>query len=162
MRQGLKTYIATTLPNVILSLIFGMFNEGYIGLDPLQVAISRTLAIIYKLSFSKKFYKRVGIVLIKLHHKEGQPIKYWLINGICSVIFWMSLYFVTLVIIGVPLDKIWKVLILPSASSFLAGTPLRWVSDQLIRVFNIPSHDLKGYIVGELSGLLNRVRIINK
>lgn len=159
MKQGLKTYIATTLPNLIPSLIFGTFNEGVIGLDPVHLGISRILAIIYRLLFSEIFYKLVGWVLFKFNHKRGEPVKYWFINSICSIIFWVGIYFINLIIIGVPIHKIAIVVVLPIIAAFLSGTPIRWVADQLIRFFNIPK-DQKSidYIISEINNLLRSIK----
>ena len=147
MKQGLRLYIATTLPNVIPSLIFGAFNEGVIGLDPLHLIISRLLAIVYRLAFSEWFYKMVGRVLIKFHHKDGQPVKYLLINGLCSVLFWIGLYVFNLVVIGVHFDKIVKVIVLPIIGAFMAGTPVRWLTDQFIKLFNVPKEAILAFFI---------------
>ncbi|HNV97460.1 MAG TPA: hypothetical protein PKL13_04125 [bacterium] len=163
MKQGLKTYIATTLPNLIPSLIFGTFNEGVIGLDPVHLGISRILAITYRLLFSEIFYKLVGRVLLRFNHKKGEPLKYWLINSICSIIFWIGIYFITLIVIGVSINKIVVVVILPIISAFLSGTPIRWIADQLIRFFNIPK-DQKSidYIISEINNLLRNTMRFKK
>jgi hypothetical protein len=159
MKQGLKTYIATTLPNVLPSLIFGVFNEGVIGLDPVHLGISRILAITYRLVFSESFYKLVSWVLIKFNHKKGEPVKYWLINSICSIIFWIGIYFINLIIIGVPIHKIVIVVILPIIAAFLSGTPIRWITDQLLRFFNIPKdQNPREFIISEIRNLLRGIK----
>lgn len=155
MKQRIKNWLAKTMPNVLSSLIFGIFNEGVFGLSQTQLAISRTIALLLRLFLSVWFFNLVTDVLRGLHHKKGQPIKYWLINGTCSMIFWVGLYFLILTIIGVSIQKVMFVIIGPTILSFLSGVPMRWVQIQLGRLFNVPEgQSLKDFFVSEIRNLL--------